>query len=90
MTSQIWSRRAAVKETPVEAELFLVVPDGGEIYHLNALGAALWRLLAEPASEAEASDTLAIAFPDLARAAIDADVGRFFADLRQRGLLDSL
>ena len=88
MTSQTWCRRAAVKETPVEADLFLVVSDGGEIYHLNALGAALWRLLAEPASETEASETLALAFPELARAEIDADVRRFFADLRQRGLLD--
>lgn len=84
-----WRQRAGVKETPVEADLFLVLPDNGEIYHLNAIGAALWRLLAEPSSAQAASDTLALAFPDLARDAIDADVQRFIAELRQRALIDA-
>jgi len=88
--SKTWRRRAGVKETPVDTELFLVLPDSGDIYHLNALGAALWRLLAEPASEVEACETLALAFPDSPRAAVDEDVQRFFAELRQRNLLDSL
>jgi hypothetical protein len=86
----LWRRRAGVKETPVEADLFLVLPDNGEIYHLNAVGAALWRLFADESSAEAAGDTLALAFPDLPRAAIEADVQRFIAELRQRALLDSV
>ncbi len=88
MATEQWCRRAGVKETPVDGDLFLVLPNSGDIYHLNALGAALWRLLAAPADEADAGDTLALAFPDLPRASIDADVRQFFADLRERALLE--
>jgi len=86
----LWRRRAGVKETPVDADLFLVLPDSGEIYHLNAMGAALWRLFADQSSAEAAGDTLALAFPDLPRAVIDADVERFIAELRQRALIDSV
>jgi hypothetical protein len=85
----LWRRRAGVKETPVEDDLFLVLPDNGEIFHLNAVGAALWRLFAEPSSAAAAGDTLALGFPDLPRAAIAADVQRFIAELRQRALIEA-
>jgi hypothetical protein len=89
-TTGHYRRRAGVKETPVEADLFLVLPDNGEIYHLNAIGAALWRLLAEQSSLQAAGDTLALAFPDLPREAIDADVQRFIAELRQRALIETV
>ena len=89
MTTERWRRRGGVKETPVDGDLFLVLPESGDIYHLNALGAALWRLLATPADEAEAGDTLALAFPDLPRDSIDADVRQFFTDLRERALLEA-
>jgi len=86
--SAIWRRRAGVKETPVDADLFLVLPDNGEIFHLNALGAALWRLFAERSSAEAAGDALALAFPDLPRETIDADVQRFIGELGQRALID--
>jgi hypothetical protein len=85
----LWRQRAGVKETPVDADLFLVLPDNGEIYHLNAIGAALWRLLAEQSSPQTAGDTLALAFPDLPRGAIDTDVQRFITELRQRALIEA-
>lgn len=84
---QRWQRRDGVKQTPVDADLFLVVPADGDIFHLNALGAALWRLLETPMSSAEAAATLALAFPDAPQAAINADVTRFFTELRERSLL---
>lgn len=73
----------------MEADIFLVVPADGEIYHLNALGAALWRLLETPMRAEEAAATLALAFPDAPSPAVEADAQRFFADLRQRGLIEA-
>ncbi|MFN4281731.1 MAG: PqqD family protein [Alphaproteobacteria bacterium] len=73
----------------MDADIFLVVPSDGEIYHLDALGAALWRLLETPMSAAEAAATLALAFPDAPPDAIQADSERFFADLSQRGLIEA-
>lgn len=84
---QRWQRRDGVKETPVDSDLFLVLPADGEIFHLNALGAALWRLLETPMSVQEAAVTLALAFPDAPQGAIDADSARFFTELRARNLL---
>lgn len=84
---QRWQRRDGVKETPVDSDLFLVVPADGEIFHLNALGAALWRLLETPMSVEDAAATLALAFPDAPQGAISADSTRFFTELRARGLL---
>lgn len=85
-----WRRRPGVKETPVETDIFLVVPSDGEIYHLNALGAALWRLLETPMSADEAAATLCLAFPDANSEAIAGDTQRFFADLGGRGLIEPI
>jgi hypothetical protein len=82
-------RRSGIRETPVDGDLFLVLPESGEIYHLNPLGAALWRLLAEPTTAEAAMDMLAIAFPDLPAATITADVRHFFRELDARELLDN-
>lgn len=86
--SESYRRREGVKETPVDADLFLVLPANGEIFHLNPLGAALWRLLAEPTSETEAGDMLALAFPDMPADALAADVRGFLAALRAQNLLE--
>ena len=41
-------RNPATVETAVDGELFLVNPDSQAIFHLDTIGAALWRLLADP------------------------------------------
>ena len=88
--TDVWSRRSGVKETPVDTDLFVVLPDSGEIYHLNAIGAALWRLLAEQSSAEAAGEALALAYPDVPREAIDADVQRFIGELHQRALIQKI
>jgi hypothetical protein len=82
-------RRAGIKETPVDGDLFLVLPASGAIFHLNSLGAALWRLLAEPTDETAACAALALAFPDVPADKLAADVGQFIADLRRHELIDT-
>lgn len=80
-------RRGGIEETAVEDDLFLVMPDTQAIFHLNAVGAALWRLLAEPHTQAEATVILAAAFPDVPPSQLNADIARFFEHLRWGGLI---
>ena len=71
----------AIKLHAVDGELFLADAEGLAIHHLNAMGAGLWNLLAEPVTEAEAAEVLCGAFPDADPAAIAHDVRTLFAAL---------
>ncbi|MFM2129635.1 MAG: hypothetical protein RL477_1181 [Pseudomonadota bacterium] len=79
-------RRAGLSATPVETDVFLVVPETEEIFHLNSLGRALWELLAEPMTAGELAAAVAEAFPDEPRERIAADVAAFLKALLARGL----
>ena len=80
-------RNPKVAETTVDGEIFLVNPDSQGIYHLNAVGAALWRLLAEPTSIEHAVGLIREGFPDVSGDAIEADVVALMDDLSARGLI---
>ncbi len=80
-------RNPKVTEKTVDGEIFLVNPDSQGIYHLNAVGTVLWRLLAEPIGVAEAAAMLHQAFPDVSGAQIERDVAALLADLAARGLV---
>jgi len=80
-------RRGGIDETAVEDDLFLVMPDTQAIFHLNAVGSALWRLLAEPRTRSEAAAILSAAFPDVPPSQLNADIDRFFEHLRWGGLI---
>lgn len=80
-------RRDGVDTTAVDGELFVVRPDTHGIFHLNAVGTALWSLLAEPCTRAEATTVLASAFPDVPAPELEADVRRFFEHLEWCGLI---
>jgi hypothetical protein len=83
----IWRRRNDIAETPVEGDIFLVVPETEGIFHLNAVGTALWRLLAEPRARDELIALLSAAFPDAPPSAISTDVDAFLLRLKEGGLL---
>lgn len=80
-------RNGEVLEKPVENELFLVNPRTGVIYQLNAIGAALWRLLAQPMELKEAVRLLQDAFPEVARTRIAGDVKTLMSRLAAKGLV---
>ncbi len=82
-----FQRNPEIVETAVEHDLFLVNPEGRAILQLNAVGAALWRLLAEPIAVDQAVGVLHQAFPDVARRRIHDDVAALIDDLAARGLL---
>ncbi len=83
-------RDPGIVETAVEHDLFLVNPEGQAIFQLNAVGAALWRLLAEPVVLDQAVGMVHEAFPDIARQRIHNDVSALIDDLAARGLVQRL
>jgi hypothetical protein len=79
--------RPGITARAIEGEAFLCDPDERAILHLNPLGAAVWSLLGEGVSAAEAAAALSDAYPDVAPARIGRDVAALFADLRAAGLI---
>lgn len=81
------TRTPGITERLVDDEMFLIDGKGKTIYHLNATSAALWRLMAEPATMKGIVRTLRQAFPDIPEEKITRDVRSLLADLKSRGLV---
>ena len=79
--------RDGLTERPVDADLFLVNPGGRTIYHLNGLGAGLWRLLDGTHGLDDAVTVLKEAYPDINSETVESDVNTLVGDLADRGLL---
>ena len=77
----------AVALHAVDDDLFLVDPRDQSIYHLNLVGAGLWRLLGEPATAAQAIDVLRAAFPSADPERIESDVTALLGDLLANDLI---
>ena len=85
---EMYRRNPEILDNPVDDELFLVNSSGQAIYHLNAVGSALWRLLVKPIRLDAAVDVLRRAFPGVPQAQIERDVSAVLADLVKRGLIN--
>lgn len=83
----LFRRFEEVSEKQVEHDLFLVDTVGNSIYHLNGIGAGLWRLLDGTYGLDDAIAVLHDAFPYMERQAVENDVHSLVADLSARGLL---
>ena len=86
------SREAFVRRHDIlarqgQGEHFLIQETGDAIFHLNALGWAIWELLAQPLSEAEAVALLASVFPETPRSEIARDVATLFEALEEMDLI---
>ena len=80
-------QHAAVALHALDGELFLVDPRDQSIYHLNLVGAGLWRLLREPSTAVEAIDVLRAAFPSVDPRRIEHDVTALLGDLLRNDLI---
>jgi hypothetical protein len=67
-------RHPGINEIPVEDELFLIVGDSGNIYHLDCLAMSIWRGLEEPAGMGGFLALLQDAFPETLAGAIERDL----------------
>ena len=66
-------------------EVFLVHPDGEQIYNLNPMAAALWRLMEHPITGREMADVVQAAFPIMAPGKVDADIRAILSGLLNGG-----
>ena len=84
---RLFRHRSGLFEHLVDSDLFLVNPGGQTIYHLNGLGAGLWRLLDGTHGLDDAVTVLKEAFPEVEHKTIETDVKTLVEDLADRGLL---
>jgi hypothetical protein len=84
------TRNPEIVAREIDDTVFLVGTDNDSVFHLNTIGAAIWRLLAEPVSEAETTQTLVDAFPDIPAEQVRDDVEKLFRKLDARGFLVSI
>ena len=76
-----YRRRGDVAMRRVDGEVFVSQAEERRILRLNPVGGAVWTLLEDPATVSEITRDLAIAFPDIPRATIEADVARIVGDM---------
>jgi hypothetical protein len=80
--------RPEVSVRQVAEDAFLCDRARGAVLHLNAVGRAVWALLGEGTSPAEAAELLAEAYPEVTPERIAADVDLLFAELAAAGLVE--
>lgn len=81
------TRNPEIVAREIDDAVFLVGAGNDAVFHLNPVGAAIWRLLAEPISEAELRQTLADAFPQIPAGQVSRDLEKLIRDLDTRGFL---
>ena len=81
------TRNPEIVVREIDDTVFLVGPGNDAVFHLNPVGAAIWRLLAEPVSEPELTQTLIDAFPHIPAAQAHSDMEKLIRDLDARGFL---
>lgn len=82
-----WERVGGVSENPMDDDLFLVAPVSGEIVHLDAMGAAIWRLLEQPLGMDGILATFVAAFPDADPERLRDDLSAALETLKAAGLV---
>jgi hypothetical protein len=85
-----WRQRPGLSVTLVDDDAFIVDPATDDIFHLNVLGRALRKILAQPQTLAKLVTAVADAFPDIPRLTITADTEAFMATMVQRGLIETV
>lgn len=80
-------RNPAVTTSEIEGEFFLVEPESGEIFYLDAVTSGVWRLVEQPCLAGEIVATLAAAFPEADAGRVRGDVERLLAEMLGAGLL---
>ena len=83
-----WQRNPAATERTVGRTVFLANEEIGTVYRLNDTVAALWHLLAEPTTIADAVATFCEAFPDEDTDELEGSVHVMVEDLIEEGLVE--
>ena len=68
-------------------DIFLVHPDGEQMFNLNPTGAALWRMLENPSTPTEIIAVVQTAYPILAPEKVKSDVNSLLEAFLSHGLI---
>jgi len=71
----------------MEGDLFVVRPDGGEIYHMDQMAAAIWHAVERHDGRADLHVLFRIAFPETDPLDVSRDLDAALSVLLQEGLL---
>ena len=82
-----WVQASSVAVHEEGDSIFLIPEAQDAIFTLDRIGQAVWALLAEPLSIAEAASLLADVFPQTGREKLERDMIRFFRTLFEQGLV---
>lgn len=85
--SRQWVKDSTVVERIIEDELLLLDDEAGAIFNLNAVGAAVWRLLYQPITSEEIVTVVVAAFPENEESQIQTDVDLLIQQLYSKGLI---
>lgn len=88
-SARCWRRRRGPVFRQVALAGYLTDARGNALYRLTPLGCALWQMLEQPLSEAQAVSLLVEAFPYAGRRRIAHDVRELFDALHRRGLTET-
>ena len=83
-----YRRSAGATERTVGQSVFLANPEYGTVYRLNETGAALWRLLEEPTTLAEAAAVFRRAFPEAPADEIEQELDELLDALHEESLVE--
>lgn len=84
---QRYTRKPGITEREIDDVIFLVNPENEALYHLNSIGAALWRLLEDETSGEEAANILCLAFPDADSTSVKTDMVKLLSELADHQLI---
>lgn len=87
---QRYTRSKGITVRHIDDAIFLVNPENEALYHLNSVGAALWRLLEEGTSGEQATDIICQAFPEADPASVKSDLAKLIWELADHGLITQI
>ena len=82
-----WHRAPGVRIYENGAFAYLIPKEQSSIFGVDGIGRAVFALLAEPLSIAEAAGLLAEIFPQTGRSRLESDLSHFFRTLFEQGLI---
>ncbi|EHK53332.1 PqqD family protein [Allomesorhizobium alhagi] len=85
--SPFYRRNPDVIAETLDGEYFLVLGDRDAIFYLNPIAGAIWKMLTEPLSKAQAVTLVRTAFPDLDRRRVRHDIRILFEEMSARKLI---
>ena len=83
-----YRQKSGISIVEADNQSFLADRQGEGIHHLNTIGSAIWRLLAEPMTKEELAGVLKTAFPDMNQEKIKIDINILIGELTRKSLLE--